>query len=103
MAEAMRRQRLAAGLPAKADLAAELAIPQPAHEARQARHLAAVGQGDRPAQRLAILRPRDEARGVLVDLGEMLARCRFQADVVGRPAAAQRVSVGIEAVERGDE
>jgi len=55
------------------------------------------------AQRLAILGPRDEARGILVDLGEMLARCFFQTDVVGRPAAAQRVGIGIELFQRRNE
>jgi hypothetical protein len=33
----------------------------------------------------------------------MLARRLFEADVVGRPAAAQRVGIGVETVERRDE
>jgi len=103
MAQAVRWQRLGAGLPAKADLAAEVAVPQPAHETRQARHLRAVRQGDRAASGVAVVGPRDEGRGVLLDLLEMLARRRFEADVVRRPAAAQRVGVGIELGERRDD
>ena len=103
MTQAMRWQRLGAGLPAKADLAAERAVPQPAHEARQTRHLGAVGQGDRFALGLSVVGARDERRGVLLDLLEVLARRLFQPDVVGRPAAAQRVGIVVEMGERRDD
>jgi hypothetical protein len=45
----------------------------------------------------------DEGRGILGDLLQMLARRLLQPDVVGRPAAAQGVGIGVELVERGDE
>ena len=99
----MRRQRLGAGLPAKADLAAELAVPHPAHIAWQARHLGAVGQGDRSALGFAIVAARDKGRRIFLDQRQMFARRRLEPDVIGRPAAAQRSGIGIQTVERGSE
>jgi hypothetical protein len=97
----MRRQRRSAGLPAKADRAGGLAIPDPAPEARQARPLRAVGQGKRRPFRLAIVEAVEERHRVFFDGRELLARRFQEADIVRRPAAFERRLVGRQVFERG--
>ena len=65
MTEHMGREGGRALLPAEADRAAELPVPEPALVARQAGHGRSVGERDRQALRIAIDRtyPLDEVNG----------------------------------------
>ena len=65
----------------------------------QARHPAAVGQGDGGAARVRVVERGEEAGGVLADRGELLVG-RRGAHGVGRPAAAERGGVGGEVRRR---
>jgi hypothetical protein len=89
MAEAVRRERGSARLPAKADAAAELAVPHPAMISRDSRDRRSVGKRDRGSGRLTVHQASDELSGVGGDLFQVLAGRGFAAHVVWRPASPE--------------
>src|SRR5262249_23725269 len=91
--EAIRRQLLAAGLPAKSDAAAELAVPHPLSIAGNPRHLLPVEHRQRRTGRVEIDETCQECVRIRRDLLELFVGGNPAADVVRRPAALERIDV----------
>src|SRR3954468_1266057 len=85
--EAVRRQRLRAGLPAETNRAAELAVPDPLPVPGQPLDRRSVGKHDRLSRGLAIDQAGDEGVRIGGDARQLLVGSRLSAHVIGRPAA----------------
>lgn len=100
MAKAVRRQLGRAWLPAEADAAAELSVPHPQVNSRQAGDDRAVGECDgRPLGVLVRLLGHEAVR-ICVDVQQLLRRS-FRSEVVRGPGAEEGRLVGGEVGQGG--
>jgi hypothetical protein len=86
----MRRERRSTRLPAQPDAPAELAIPEPAPEARKALRRRTVWESDGRTLGFAIFHAGEKRRRVGLNAGELFACGLETALVVGRPPTLER-------------
>src|SRR5215203_2761729 len=89
VAETVRRQRLASGLPPEADAAAELTVPHPPVVSGKSPHGRAVGQLDRITGGFSVHEAGKEALGIEGNPRQLLARRGLLAEIVRRPATLE--------------
>src|SRR5918993_3668134 len=82
MAEAVRRERLGARLPAESYAAAELAVPHPAPVSRQPGNGGAIRKRDWGASSLLVDQAREKGVRILRDARQLLARRHGTGDVI---------------------
>src|SRR5437763_16484222 len=93
MSQTIGRQRRSAWLPSQPDASAELAVPEPAPEAREALGRRTVWKSDGRTLSFAIFHAGDKRLCIGLNAGELVA-CRLDtALVVGRPPTLKRRDV----------
>ena len=80
--EHVRREVVGAGLPAKTDRAAELAVPHPPVVARQTRNNGSVGQNDRRTRSFPVDFAGEKERSVALDRRQLVV-LHFKTEIVG--------------------
>jgi hypothetical protein len=100
MTQDVRGQRRVAALPAKADGAAELSIPDPATEAGKTGHQRSVRQANRRTLCVAVIQTGDEAGRVPCDPLELLLSGLNRPQIIGRPVSLQRRHISRQPAQR---
>src|SRR5205807_9193411 len=93
MSQAIGRKRRSTWLPSQPNAAAELAVPEPAPEAREALGRRTVWKSDGRTLSFAVFHAGDKRRCIGLNAGELFA-CRLDtALVIGRPPTPERGDV----------
>ena len=100
MSQAVRRQRLRPGLPAKPDAATKLAVPQPSQIPWEPRDLRPVQQHDWFAGRLSVDETREKRIRVRGDAREFFLSGDLPTHVLRRPASLESSDVAGQIFER---
>src|SRR2546428_12159035 len=93
MPQTMRRKRRSTWLPPQPDASAELAVPEPAPEAREALGRRTVWESDRRTLSFAVFHAGEKRRCIGLNAGELFARGLDTALVVVRPPTFERGDV----------
>src|SRR3989440_11737686 len=90
MSQTMRREGRSAWLPPQSDASTELAIPEPALEARDALGRRTVWESDGRTLSFAVFHAGEKRRGIGMNAGELFTCGRDTTLVVGRPPTLER-------------
>src|SRR5207245_10604375 len=93
MPQTMGRKRRSTWLPPQPDASAELAVPEPAPEAREALGRRTVWESDGRTLSFAVFHAGEKGRCIGTNAGELFACGLDTALVVGRPPPLERVDV----------
>src|SRR5438045_9196625 len=93
MPQTMGRQRRSTWLPPQPDASAELAVPEPAPEAREALARRTVWESDGRTLSFAVFHAGEKRRCISMNAGELFACSVDPALVVGRPPTLERGDV----------
>src|SRR5205823_14873673 len=93
MPQTMGRERRSTWLPPQPDASAELAVPEPAPDAREAFGQRTVWESDGRTLSFAVFHAGEKRRCIGLNAGELFARGVETALVVGRPPALERGDV----------
>src|SRR5207253_9698537 len=93
MPQTMGRKRRSTWLPPQPDASAELAVPEPAPEAREALGRRTVWESDGRTLSFAVFHAGEERRSIGVNAGELFVCGLDTALAVGRPPTLERSDV----------
>src|SRR5438067_10412281 len=93
MSQAIRRQRRSTWLPSQPDASAELAVPKPAPEAREALGHRTVWKSDGRTLSFAVFHAGEKCRCIGLNTGELFACGVETALVVRRPPTLERCDI----------
>src|SRR5437763_13078138 len=93
MSQTIGRQRRSAWLPSQPDTAAELAVPEPAPEARESLGRRTVWKSDGRTLSFAVFHAGEKCRCIDLNAGQLFACGLDTSFVVGRPPTLERSDV----------